>query len=86
MIDVLKYFVTPTLTYTAQVDEGVLHICFDSDYIIEYIPWTCLVSDGSDSRFKMLSYADFNIYRSSRRKCVTYLFWITLDYWVYALN
>ena len=28
MIRVLKYFVTPTLTYTAQVDESVLHICF----------------------------------------------------------
>ena len=24
----LKCFVTPTLTYTAQVDESVLHICF----------------------------------------------------------
>ena len=28
MIDVLKRFVTPTLTYTAQVDEIVLHFCF----------------------------------------------------------
>ena len=28
MIRVLKCFVTPTLTYTAQVDESVLHICF----------------------------------------------------------
>ena len=28
MIDALKCFVTPTLTYTAQVDESVLHICF----------------------------------------------------------
>ena len=28
MIRVLKCFVTPTLAYTAQVDEGVLHICF----------------------------------------------------------
>ena len=35
VIHVLKCFVTPTLTYTAQVDESVLHICFDSDYIIE---------------------------------------------------
>ena len=28
MIRVLKCFVTPTLTYTAQVDESVLHIFF----------------------------------------------------------
>ena len=28
MIRVLKCFVTPTLTYTAQVDESVLPICF----------------------------------------------------------
>ena len=28
MIRVLKCFVTPTLTYTAQVDESVLHFCF----------------------------------------------------------
>ena len=28
VIGVLKCFVTPTLTYTAQVDESVLHICF----------------------------------------------------------
>ena len=34
---VLKCFVTPTLTYTAQVDESVLHICFYSHYVIEYM-------------------------------------------------
>ena len=34
---VIKCFVTPTLTYTAQVDESVLHICFDFRYIIEYM-------------------------------------------------
>ena len=28
VIDVLKSFVTPTLTYTAQVDESVIHFCF----------------------------------------------------------
>ena len=36
VIHVLKCFVTPTL-YTAQVDKSVLHICFDSHYIIEYM-------------------------------------------------
>ena len=30
----LKGFVTPTLTYTAQVDEMVLHICFESHWIM----------------------------------------------------
>ena len=30
VIRVLKRFVTPTLTYTAQVVESVLHICFES--------------------------------------------------------
>ena len=34
MIRVLQCFVTPTLTYTAQVDESVLHICFESHWII----------------------------------------------------
>ena len=29
-IRVLKCFVTPTLTYTAQIDVSVLHICFES--------------------------------------------------------
>ena len=37
VIRVLKRFVTPTLTHAAQVDESVLHISFDSDYIIEYM-------------------------------------------------
>ena len=34
MIRVLKCFVTLTVTYTAQIDESVLHICFESDWII----------------------------------------------------
>ena len=33
----LKCFVTPTLTYTAQVDESVLHICIETQQIIEYM-------------------------------------------------
>ena len=33
----LTCFVTPTLTYTAQVDESVLHIYFESQWIIEYM-------------------------------------------------
>ena len=37
VIRILKCFVTPTLTYTAQVDEKLLHIGFDSYYIIEYM-------------------------------------------------
>ena len=74
MISVLKCFVTPTITYTAQVDEGVLHINFDTHHIIEYICWTCFVSTASDTCFNMLCYADFNILRSSRRKYVAYLF------------
>ena len=85
VIGVLKCFVTLTLTYTAQVDESVLHICFDSHYINEYMRWTCIEYTTCDSRSKMLCYVDFNIYRTCR-KYVTYLFWISLDYWVYALN
>ena len=34
MFRVLKCFVTPTLTYTTQVDESVLYICFESHLII----------------------------------------------------
>ena len=37
VIRVLKCFVMRTLTYTAQVDEIVLHICFDSHYITDYM-------------------------------------------------
>ena len=37
VIRVLKCFVTPTLTYTDQVDESVLYICFASRYIIKYM-------------------------------------------------
>ena len=37
VIRVLKCFGTPTLTYTAQVDEKILYIGFDSHYIIEYM-------------------------------------------------
>ena len=37
MIGVLKCFVTPTLAYTARLDESVLHICFYSHYVIEYM-------------------------------------------------
>ena len=86
VIRVLICFVTLTITYTAQVDENVLHICFYYHYVIEYMRWTFIDCTASDSCFKMLCYADFNIHRSSRRKCVTYLFLFSLCYWVYALN
>ena len=77
---VLKCYVSPTLTYACEVDENVLHICFDSHYIIEYMPWTCFINTSIDSRSKMLCYADFDIYRSIRRKSVTYLFLSPLCY------
>ena len=131
MIRVLKCFVTPTSTYTAQVDESVLHICTETLKIIEYMFWTCIVRTVNDSRFnmlcyatliytaqvdesvlhvcfdthqifsrcwtsfvntvsdsriKMVFYANLNIYRSSRRKCVTYLYWNSQNYRVYVLN
>ena len=70
---VLKCFVMPTLTYTAQVDESVLHIWIETQQVIEYVCCTSFVRTASDSRIKMLCYADFKIYRSSRRKCVTCL-------------
>ena len=47
MFRVLKCFVTPTVTYTAQVDESLLHICFDSHYVIEYMPSTCIECTAS---------------------------------------
>ena len=34
---VLKCFVTPTLTYTAQVDESVLHTCIDNQPTIDNV-------------------------------------------------
>ena len=34
MIRVLKFFLTPTLTYTTKLDESMLHVCFDSNYFI----------------------------------------------------
>ena len=69
-----KRFVTPTLTYAAQVDESVLHVCFDTLQVTYYMCCTCFVSTPIESRIKMHCYADFNIYRSSRRKWVTYLY------------
>ena len=46
---VLKCFVTPTLAYTAQVDESVLHICIETQQVIDYMCCTCIVSSSSDS-------------------------------------
>ena len=34
---VLKRFVTPTLTYTAQVGESALHICIEIQLVIDYM-------------------------------------------------
>ena len=34
---VLKGFETAILTYTAQVDESVLHVCFDTHQIFYYM-------------------------------------------------
>ena len=48
VIRVLKFFVTPTLTYTAQVDESVLHICFEFHYIIEYVRGKNSISTASN--------------------------------------
>ena len=73
MTRVLKWFVTPTLTYTAQVEESVIHICIETQQVIEYV-LNSFLRTVRDSRIKMLSYADFNIYRQSRRKCGTYLY------------
>ena len=51
MIRVLKFFVTPTLTYTAQVDESVLHIWIETQQAIDYVCCTCLVSTSNYSLF-----------------------------------
>ena len=40
----------PTLTYTAQVYDSVLHACFETHQIIKYMCCTCLVITSSDSR------------------------------------
>ena len=50
MTRALKCFVTQTLTYTAQVDESVLHICIETQQVIYYMCCTCFVSTSSDSR------------------------------------
>ena len=47
---VLKCFVMPTSTYTAQVDESVLHICIDTQQVNDYMCCTCFVCTSSDSR------------------------------------
>ena len=51
---VLKFFVTPTLAYTAQVDESLLHICIETQQVIDYKCCTCFVMTASDSRINML--------------------------------
>ena len=50
MIRVLKCFVTPTLTYTARVDECVLHIRIETQQVADYVCRTCFVSTSNDSR------------------------------------
>ena len=50
MIRVLKRFLTPTLSYAAQVDESLLHICIETQQVIEYVSCTCFVSTTNDSR------------------------------------
>ena len=50
MIRVLICFVTPTLTYTAQVDESVLHIWIETQEIIDYVCCKCFVITSNDSR------------------------------------
>ena len=47
---VLKCFVAATLTYTAQVDENVLHVCIETKQVIDYVCCTCFVSTSNDSR------------------------------------
>ena len=37
VVQVLKCYVKPTLTYTDQVGESVLHVCFDTHQILEYV-------------------------------------------------
>ena len=50
MVRVLKCFVTPTITYTAQVDESVLHIWIETQQVIDYVCCTCFVITSNDSR------------------------------------
>ena len=50
MIRVLQCFVTKTLTYTAQVDESVLHIWIETQQVIDYVFCTCFVRTSNDSR------------------------------------
>ena len=50
MIRVSKCFVTPTLAYTAQVDESVLHFWIEIQQGIEYVCCTCFVSTSNDLR------------------------------------
>ena len=50
MIRVLKCFVTPTLTYTAPVDESVLHMWIETQQVIEYVCCACFVNTSNDSR------------------------------------
>ena len=50
MIRVLKCFLTPTLTYAAQVDESVLHIWIETQQVSEYVCCTCFMSTSNDSR------------------------------------
>ena len=80
----LKCFFTPTLTYTAQVDESVFISVFKLARLWSMC-WTCIVRTVHDSRFKMLCYVDFITYRSSQRKCGTYLYWNSLSF-EYVLN
>ena len=75
MIRVLKCFVTPTLKYTAQVDESVLHIWIETQQDIEHVCCTCFISTSNDSRIFLKCFvAQTLTYNAQVDESVTCLF------------
>ena len=72
---VLKCCVTPTLAYTAQVDDSVLHICIETKQVIDYMCCTWFVSTSSDWRIFFKSFVMPTLtYTSQDDESVTCLF------------
>ena len=81
MIRVLKGFVTPTLTYTAQADESVLHIWIETQQVIDYVSCTCFVCTSNDSRIFFKCFVTQTlIYITQVDESVTCLFLYSPDF------
>ena len=75
VLRIKKRFVMQSLTYTAQVDESVLHISIETQQVIDYMCCTCFASTSSDWHIFFKSFVTPTLtYTAQVVECVTCLF------------